>query len=385
MIIKRALSACVAAGIVLTGMAGAGFASAEQLRFATGSSHNSLGSRALERFSEAAAEHSGGDLTVRGYVQSLLSFMETPSGLRDGLADLGHVLTPYFPADFPNTILLTETTMALGQEGISDRAVMYAYTGAVADFVINDCPECLQEHLDRNQIYLGMNSTSPYGLACNGAITSLDDIRGKRIRVAGAQWSRWIQSMGGSPVSMPINETYEGLSQGVISCTASNLSDLLSFKFIEVVSDLTMGVPGGTFGGVGTNMNADRWRSLSEKDRKTVLYATAMASARILSLYYDDHQEVLRRFGSEANLSLHEPKEDIVRATGAFVESDMDTVADHYNSRYGISDARERLEAFQARLSEWIEKVDGIETEEDLADLYWNEVFSKVDVSSYGF
>ncbi|WP_339801960.1 C4-dicarboxylate TRAP transporter substrate-binding protein [uncultured Marinobacter sp.] len=385
MIIKRALSACVAAGITVAGLAGTGYASAEELRFATGSAHNSLGSRALERFSEAVAEHSDSDLRVRGYVQSLLSFMETPAGLRDGIADLGHVLTPYFPSDFPNTILLTELTMALGQADVGDRDVMFAYNGAVADFVINDCPECLQEHLDRNQIYLGMASTSPYGLACNGAVTSLDDIAGKRIRVAGAQWSRWVESMGGSPVSLPINETYEGLSQGVVDCTASNLSDLLSFKFIEVISDLTMGVPAGTFGGVGTNMNADRWRSLSENDRKTVLYATAMASARILTLYYDDHLEVLKRFDEEENLNLHSPKDDIVNATVEFIEQDIDTVAAHYNDRYGIANGKERLEAFRSRLDEWLQKVEGIDSEEELANLYWDEVFSKVDVTSYGF
>lgn len=383
MSIKRALKT-LAAGVICAGLAGTGLAHAEQLRFATGSSHNSLGSKTLERFAEAVEEHSGGDLTIRGYVQSLLSFMETPAGLRDGLADLGHVLTPYFPSDFPNTILLTELTMALGQEEASDRQIMYAYNAAVAEFVINDCPECVQEHLNHNQIYLGMASTGPYALSCNGAVTSLEEMAGKRVRIAGSQWARWVQALGGSPVSLPVNDTYEGLSQGVVDCTASNLSDLTSFKFIEVVTDITVGLPGGTFGGVGTNMNADRWRSLSEKDRTSVLYGAAMASARILTLYYDDHQEVLRIANESDVLSLHEPAANAVNATREFVESDIDTVAEYYAERYKIGNAKERLLAFRARLTEWIQRVEGIETEEELAELYWNEVFSKVDVSSYG-
>jgi hypothetical protein len=50
--------------------------------------------------------------------------------------------------------------------------------------------------------------------------------------------------MGVSPVSIAVNETYEGLGQDVIDCTDHNLFDLTSFNFIEVVSDITLGVPG---------------------------------------------------------------------------------------------------------------------------------------------
>lgn len=382
MTINRKFNGLVA-GLALASLAGAGSANAEQLRFATGSPQNSLGSKALDTFAEAVETRSDGDITVKGYVQSLLSFMETPSGLRDGMADLGHVLTPYFPSDFPNTIMLTEMTMAPELSEADARDAMFAYTGAVADYVINDCPECLQEHLDRNQVYLGMVSTSPYGLFCNGSITSSADIEGKRIRIGGPQWSRWVETMGGSPVSIPVNETYEGLSQGVVDCTAHNLSDLLNFKFIEIVSDVTMGVPGGTFGGVGTNMNADTWRALSEEGRTSVLYGVARAAAETAILYYEDHQEALRRINESADITLHEPDQELIEATRTFIEGDLKTVATHYQQRYGIDNAEQRMEAFRETLGEWVEKVDGIETREELTDLYWNEVFSKVDVSAY--
>jgi hypothetical protein len=35
-------------------------------------------------------------------------------------------------------------------------------------------------------------------------------------------------------------------------------------------------------------------------------------------------------------------------------------------------------------LEKWIDLVDGVKTPEALADLYWNEAYSKVDVDTHG-
>lgn len=374
----------IATGIAIAGLTTANMAGAKELSFASGTPLNSMGAKAVYVFADAVEEHSEGDLTVKAYIQSLLSFMETPAGLRDGMADLGTVLTPYFPSDFPNTIMLTELTMALELADVSSQDAVFAYTGAVSEYVINNCPECLKEHLDRNQIFLGLASSSPYGLFCNEAITSKEDIDGKRIRIGGPQWSRWVDAMGGSPVSIPVNETYEGLDQGVVDCTAHNLSDYLNFKFIEIASEVTMGVPGGTFGGVGTSMNADAWKSLSEKDRTSILYGAATISAEIAKLYLEDHQEALRRIDEQPELTLHEPDEDFRQMTRDFIEEDLKTVAENYAERYELKRADAMMDEFQQLLEEWVDKVEGIETREELRDLYWQEVFSKVDVSSYG-
>ncbi len=371
-------------GIALAGLATTHTAAAREISFASGTPQNSMGAIAVEVFAEAVEEHSDGDLTVKPYIQSLLSFMETPAGLRDGMADLGTVLTPYFPSDFPHTILLTELTMALELMDASAREVTFAYTGAISEYVINNCPECLQEHLDRNQIFLGLASTTPYGLFCNGAIVSKEDIEGRRIRIGGPQWSRWVTEMGGSPVSIPVNETYEGLSQGVVDCTAHNLPDLLSFKFIDVVSDVTMGVPGGTFGGVGTNMNADTWQSLSEANRTSIMFGAATISAELALLYLEDHEEALRQIDERPEVTMHEPDDELREVTKEFIRQDLETLAARYQERYDIDRADAMVAEFRELLGEWLKKVQDIQTREELRDLYWDEVFSKVDVSSYG-
>jgi hypothetical protein len=72
-----------------------------------------------------------------------------------------------------------------------------------------------------------------------------------------------------------------------------------------------------------------------------------------------------------------------VKATREFIEKDLETVAAHYSERFEIDNAPERMAAFRETLAEWVDKVEGVETREALTELYWNEVFSKVDPSTY--
>ncbi|WP_339804409.1 C4-dicarboxylate TRAP transporter substrate-binding protein [uncultured Marinobacter sp.] len=374
----------LASGLSVALAAGAGFADARELRFASGATHGSIGSKAVEAFTSAAGEKSGGDVQVRAFMQSLLSFMETPSGLRDGLADIGAVLTPYFSSDFPATIMITELTMLLELDDVSAREATYAFSGAISEFVFQNCPECVKEYSDRNQVFLGIAGSTPYNLLCNTPVRTADEMRGKRIRIGGPQWSRWATEMGASPVSMAVNDTYEGLGQGVIDCTAHNLPDLTSFNFIEVISDVTLGVPGGIFGGIATHANRDTWTGLAPDQREAVMYASAAIAAELAWLYAEDHDANLQLVHDRPDITVHEADEDFRTKTREFIEKDMVAIADRYKERHNLNRADEMVAEFRVVLDRWLEITKGVETNTDLTELYWNEVFSKVDVNSYG-
>lgn len=374
----------LAAGLGIALVAGAGLADARELRFASGATHNSIGSRSIEAFSTALSERSGGDLQIRAYMQSLLSFMETPEGLRDGLADIGAVLTPYFPSDFPATILITELSMLLELDDISAREATYAFSGAISEFVFQNCPECVKEYTDRNQVFMGIAGSTPYNLLCNKPVRTAEELRGKRIRIGGPQWARWTTEMGASPVSMAVNETYEGLGQGVIDCTAHNLPDLTSFNFIEVVSDITLGVPGGIFGGIATHANMDTWKSLQPDQREALMYASAAIAAELAWLYVQDHEANLRLVNEKPDISVHQAGDDFRARTRDFIEKDMVTISERYRERHNLSRAEEMVLEFREVLARWLPRVADVETSAELTELYWNEVFSRVDVNSYG-
>ena len=377
-------NAALAAGVSVSVLSMAGAAEARELRFASGATQNSIGSESLEGFAAAIEEYSDGELQLRVFLQSLLSFMETPSGLRDGLADFGSVLLPYFPGEFPSTILLTEMTMLLEASGATPEQTAYAFSGAISEFVFEQCPECLDEFANQNQVFIGASGTTPYMLICNTPVRTAEEFRGKRIRTGGPQWSRWTEELGGRPTSMSVSEVYEGLGQGVIDCTAHNAPDMTSFSFIDVTSDVTTQVPGGGFGGIGTHMNADSWRGLSPEHREAIMRASARIHAKLPWLYVRDHNANMELVEERDDISVHEPDQEFINRTREFIEQDMERVAQRYSDRYNVNRAEEMVEEFSAVLDRWVELVDGTESLDELSEIYWDEVFSKVDVTSFG-
>ena len=89
-------------GTLLAGMiAGASMmtaAGAQDMRFAVGLPESNYNYDASVYFANKVAENS--DMRVRVFALSLLNLSEIPGGIRDGLADFGYSLLPYFPAEF---------------------------------------------------------------------------------------------------------------------------------------------------------------------------------------------------------------------------------------------------------------------------------------------
>lgn len=357
---------------------------ASELRFASGYPSGSITSEALGVFTDRLAELSGGDLSARVFELSLLNLKETPSGIRDGMADMGVVLTPYFPSDYPHTNMVAEVSMSIElTDGGSSQAGL-VYTGAMSEFIFLECAECRDEFEAQNQLFLGSAATPPYSLLCREKIDSLEDLDGKNLRTSGAQWARWAESVDANPITMSVNEIYEGLSQGVVDCSVQSTSELSVFNLFEVVDDITVNYPSGTFSGVGSaNINQDRWQSLSEDQRQALLEATAVLSAEF-SWGYEAGAVENERTAEEQGIGLTEPSEAMLEHNREFIRNDLKTIAESYAERHDIEQAEEKIERFRELLAEWRERIDNIESSEELAELYWEHVFSKVDASEYG-
>lgn len=380
---NRFLSTC-AASLALVALTVALPAQARSISYATGYPPNSIGSDAAMKYASALERISDGDLKAKVYSMSLLSFSEAAPGIRDGMADSGFVLFSYFPAEFPNTNLVSELTMLLELDDVEPSKAGLAYVGAMSEFIFQDCPECVQEFAAQNQVFTGASASAPYMLLCNDKVVSQSGIRGKRVRSAGAQWARWAEAVGATPVTISVSDAYEALNQGVLDCSISSSVDLDIFKLSEVVEHVTPDVPGGVFGGTGVNnVNREVWQSLSEKQRKDLLHASAVLGAEISWDYQAGATKELENAPDEG-IAVHDADASLREATQAFIEKDAQTIADNYAKRHGIERSSEMVETFRGILSKWVDRVADVDNADDLAELYWNEIYSKVDVSSYG-
>ncbi|WP_417520977.1 C4-dicarboxylate TRAP transporter substrate-binding protein [Marinobacter sp.] len=368
---------------ILAGIAMSGAVEAKQLSYATGYSTGSIGAKAAEVFANDVEDHSGGDLTAKVYAQSLLSFSEIPPGIRDGMADSGLVLTPYFPSEFPSTNLATELTMLIEMTGAPTEKVGLAFAGAMAEYVFFNCPSCVNEYEQQNQLFLGGGGTSSYFLICNKPVRTLEEIKGKRLRIGGAQWARWANVVGATPVSIPQHETYEALSQGVVDCSVHSAPELTIVKLMEVTSDMTPNMPGGVFSGLANNINLDVWKSLTPSERSTMLHASA-AHASALSWGYAQAAITNMKTAEEQGIKIHEPDAGLVKVTRDFIEQDIKAVAATYAETHNLTSSAPLVESFRTLLTKWVELVKGVDNSEELTQVYWDEVYSKVNVDTYG-
>jgi TRAP-type C4-dicarboxylate transport system substrate-binding protein len=188
-------------------------------------------------------------------------------------------------------------------------------------------------------------------------------------------------------VSLPGNEIYEALNQGVIDCNLHTFSMLSALSLNEVTTDITVGVPGGVYAGFSLNsMNADDWRSLNDKQREAMLRSSAVLSAYYTWLHIEEGAEYLAKARSSEDINVHQAEADIVEHTRQFVRDDTPAMAAIYRDEHNVENAEILVEEFLPVLDKWIELVSesDVSNARELADLYWKEAYSKADFSTYG-
>jgi len=120
----------------------------------------------------------------------------------------------------------------------------------MTDYIMNGCPECLDEYEAQNHVYMGHMSTSPYLSLCKDVtIDSLEDVQGVRFRSGSSSYQRMAENFGGVAVQLAASEAYEAMNQGILDCAWLAASDLTSLRLIEIVDSVTVQFPGTVYGG----------------------------------------------------------------------------------------------------------------------------------------
>ena len=222
-------------------------------------------------------------------------------------------------------------------------------------------------------------------MLCTQPIRTLDDLKGKKFRSAANNFARWAEYFGGIAVSLPANDVYEAMGQGVVDCAMMSATELSNFSLFDVTKAVTTGIPGGVFAGVATNnVNTEVWRSLTTEQRATMIKASAYAQADFTWKFYADAKANLEAAPSKG-IEIIKASPEIVAASEEFVKQDMKTTAEQYERDYGVSDAAAKIEIMRKLIEKWKPLTEGMADDTDrLAQLYWDEIYSKVDPATYG-
>ncbi|MBT6276249.1 MAG: C4-dicarboxylate ABC transporter substrate-binding protein, partial [Chromatiales bacterium] len=137
-IVRAAVAASVLGLAASTVMAPA--ASAKTMKAAVGLATSSAQYYAYELFADYVKANT--DVKIKVFSMSLLNLKETPPGVRDGIADMGFVLPPYYPAEYAENNLPANLSM-LSTTGKQVESPGAAMAGATSEYTYFHCPECL--------------------------------------------------------------------------------------------------------------------------------------------------------------------------------------------------------------------------------------------------
>ncbi|WP_309083008.1 C4-dicarboxylate TRAP transporter substrate-binding protein [Chelativorans sp.] len=355
-----------------------GFAAeARDLRLAPGAppahpAHTPLYSTLIEEL----PKETNGSLTGTMLGTEVVNIGGMKGALQSGVAEVGNLLPLYFPGDLPNSALVGDLAF-LGR----NPHVM----GAATTEYIATCEDCQAEFAKLGAVFLGAGSSDVYVLLTTKPVRTRADLQGIRLRSGGAPFARWAEYVGASPASIPVSDTFESMSQGVIDGSMGSISDLVSYRLVDLAR-YVIELPLGTYHATSNfTVNSDTWKALTAEERRGFVRAANKANAAFTQNWGLDRPSKSREAAREAGLEFIQPEQELVDLTAAFVEEDLKAAAGIAESQYGISDAEAKIARFRELVEKWTGLVDKAGNDpQAIAEVVQAEVWDKVDYEKYG-
>jgi TRAP-type transport system periplasmic protein len=141
----------------------------------------------------------------------------------------------------------------------------------VADAYRAEFDKRLQERF--NAKLIGLWPFGPQVLFCKVPVGGLTDLKAKKVRVYDQSLAKFIETLGGIPVSLSFGETQQALSHGVTDCAITGPSSANSAGWPEV-STHTMPI-GFQIAMQAYGINLNTWKKFSPDQQKTLEVAFA--------------------------------------------------------------------------------------------------------------
>lgn len=226
-----------------------------------------------QHFAEMVDNMSGGRLKVQiVYDGEGVSQREIYGAIQSGLVQIGLPYMALLQSEFPAGAI--QMGLPGGPSQFLELRALYEST---------EWSTVLQEAYNERGLYmLGEEYQLPTYVLTKEPITSVDDLKGKKIRAPGA-YGTFFRNLGAAPVNMAYGEVYTGLATGVIwGVDAMNILDHHGGKFHEMAKYMyPLPVAGSQTFPILVNLEA--WNGLP-KDLQAILIAAASEHTTYVSI-----------------------------------------------------------------------------------------------------
>ncbi len=131
-----------------------------------------------------------------------------------------------------------------------------------------------------------LHGAAPGFIMTKKPIKTAADIKGLRLK-ANAENADIVKNLGGAPVTMPVSETYDALSRGIVDGTLFPVEALQGFKIGEVVKTVLEDYGMSYMTSMYVVMNKAKWDSIPPADQKAIEQINDEYNEKIAKLWVE--------------------------------------------------------------------------------------------------
>jgi TRAP-type C4-dicarboxylate transport system substrate-binding protein len=235
-------------------------------------------SKLAEAWCQEAEKRTGGEVTVQYFPgQTLTKADQVYDGVVNGISDVGQALFAYTRGRFP---VMEVVDLPLGYP-----------SGKAATAVVNEVyRELKPKELDDVKV-LYLHAHGP-GLvhSKDRPIRTMEDMKGLKFRATGLS-AKVVQALGGTPVAMPMPETYQSLAKGVVDGALYPRESNKGWKLAEVTRYMTENFSMAYTSSFFVVMNKQKWAALSPAAQKAIEEVSAEWVAKTAEAWDESDRE----------------------------------------------------------------------------------------------
>ena len=301
---KKVIAIVLALVLCLAVLAGCGSKKADDtvynLIVVNHDASTSMCEKYIETLCNQMSEASNGRLTFSfNPGGSLLGATETMDGVKSGTADICWSCTSFFGGRFPVSEFIN-----LCANGITSARM----ATDVYQEMYEEIPELQKELADWKIIALHSCSYGPVSTV-GKKIEKPEDFKGLQIRTAGTVAAKYIEALGGTPVTVPTSDVYEGVSKGVFDGFTNDWHNIDCFKLYEPI-DYCLNLP-ISFTSCFVMMNKDTYNKLPDDLKAVVDQYAGNYAGDMAGYWWDSCNYWVADKMRENNVDVYEPSAEL--------------------------------------------------------------------------
>lgn len=325
-------------------------------------------SQGIIPFFEAVTEEATTPVEVKYFwAGSLFNAAGNFEAVRDGTVDAAFTQPQSNQADMRVNAMFSDLIHYGGNP--------YATAAAYTQTLLLDCPRCAEDYSRNGVRFLGAHSATPAALICNSSVTSIEDLRGRRL-IGQPGYSRWAQALGATQLDVPPPQQMEAIQRGQGDCTFAAREWLTTFSLQDIAHTIIDVPVGAQFAISLMTFNAESWDRLPLDIRDAMVRNMPVAIARIIDATVQ-REDAAMETALSSGVVVTDLEGAYATAFADFMEGQRDRVLGDAERR-GVENAEDVIDTFITNIAHWNDLI-AENGSENFAQLMWDEIYSKLD------